>query len=146
MSHFTVVVCIEDPERLEAALAPFDENREVEPYRDYEEGEPARFWAVGALREGEGLNPDDATLTWQQVADAYNERYRQDEDPMLVDESGRAYVVSTRNPDAKWDYWRIGGRWGGAFPYRQELGGEVIKPERDWDPRGASVGDVPRAH
>lgn len=133
MSHFSVTVCAEHPDKLEAILAPYDENLEVEPYRDYEDGEPAGFWAVSSLREEEGLNPDDATLTWQQVADAYNKRYGGDEAPMLVDDPGRAYVMSTRNPEAKWDYWRIGGRWGGYFPFLQEHAAEVIKPARGWD-------------
>lgn len=131
MSHFTVVVCIEDPERLEAALAPFDENREVEPYRDYEEGSPSAHWSVSSLREHEGLNPDDATLTWAELAEAYNRRY-DDDTPIQIDEGGRAYSMSTRNKDSKWDWWQIGGRWGGYFPYRQEFAAQVIKPERGW--------------
>jgi hypothetical protein len=126
MSHFTVVVCTEDPERLEAALAPFDENLEVEPYRDYEDGEPAEHWSLG---KGTLSGP----VTWADVARLYNEKYADDEERMLVDESGRAYSMSTRNPDAKWDYWRVGGRWGGMFPYRQEHAREVMKPERGWD-------------
>src|SRR5258707_6412722 len=75
MSHFTVIVCIDDPEKLEAALAPFDENLEgvAEP---------------------------------------------------------------------KWDYWRIGGRWGGYFPFRPEYRDKVMLPERGWD----SPGEVPPGH
>jgi hypothetical protein len=41
--------------------------------------------------------------------------------------------MSTYNPDSKWDYWRIGGRWGGQFPFRQEFASQVIMPERGWD-------------
>lgn len=133
MSHFSVVVCIDDPSKLEAALAPFDENLEVEAYRDYESGEPKDYWAVNRLREENGLNPDDATLTWAQVAEAFNARYPDEGEPMLVAEDGRAYTMSTRNPEAKWDYWRIGGRWGGYFRYRDGERDHVIKPERDWD-------------
>jgi hypothetical protein len=132
MSHYSVVVCLDDPDNLKAALAPFDENREIEPYREYEDGGPNEYWAVKHLREENGLNHDDATLTWQQVAHAYNARYAPD-DELLVDESGRAYQMSTRNPDAKWDYWRIGGRWGGYFRYRDGCRDQILKPERDWD-------------
>ena len=71
MSHFSVVVCTEDPAKLDALMAPYDENLEVAPYRDYKCDEPSGHWAVKHLREENGLNPDDATLTWQQVADAY---------------------------------------------------------------------------
>jgi hypothetical protein len=133
MSHFTVVVCIDDPDRLDAVMAPFDEGRKVTPYRSYEDGGPASYWAVKSLREKGGLNPDDATLTWAQVAEAHN-RLWDDGDPLLVDdESGRAYTMSTYNPESRWDYWRIGGRWGGYFPYRKGCRRLVIKPERGWD-------------
>lgn len=137
MSHFSVVVCIEDPERLTEVMAPYDENREVAPYEDYEEGEPAAYWAVTSLREHEGLNPDDATLTWAQVAEAYNRRYGGDESPLVATGDGlRAYTISTRNPDAKWDYWRIGGRWGGYFPYHADAAKAVMQPASGWDSPG----------
>lgn len=68
MSHYTVLVAIDpnDPKRpdLETALAPFDENLEVEPYRDYEEGEPLEYWVYRALKraaqhvaDGTGILP-----------------------------------------------------------------------------------------
>jgi hypothetical protein len=131
MSHFSVVACIDDPDRLEAVMAPFDENREVEPYRDYQEGGPAGYWAVDVLRKHEELNPDDTTLTWAQVAEAVTRRYP--DEPLLVDDDGRAYTMSSRNPDSKWDYWRIGGRWGGYFPYQPANVTRVMRPERGWD-------------
>jgi hypothetical protein len=126
MSHFIVTACVEHPDALEKALAPYDENLEVEPYRDYEGGEPAGHWS---LDKGTLSGP----VTWADVARLYNEKYGDGEEQMLVDESGRAYSMSTRNPDAKWDYWRIGGRWGGRFPYRQEHAADIIRPERGWD-------------
>jgi hypothetical protein len=132
VSHFSVVVCIDDPARLDEVMAPFDENKEAEPYRSYEEGGPAGYWAVKSLREKGGLNPDDATLTWAQVAEAHN-RLWDDSEPLLIAEDGRAYFMSTYNPESKWDYWRIGGRWGGYFPYREGCRRQVIKPERGWD-------------
>lgn len=132
MSHFTVVVCTDDPKHLDAIMAPWDENREVDPYRDYEKDSPASYWAVDSLRKNEGLNPDDATLTWAQVAEAANRRYP-DENPLMVDDAGRAYTMSTYNPESRWDYWRIGGRWGGYFPYRDGCAAQVLKPARGWD-------------
>lgn len=132
MSHFSVVVCIDDPAKLDAVMAPWDENLESEPYRDYEEGGPAEYWGVKHFREQAGLSTDDATLTWAQVAEAHN-RVWADSEPMLIDaESGHAYSMSTRNKDAKWDYWRIGGRWG-YFPFRTEHRALVMKPESGWD-------------
>jgi hypothetical protein len=34
------------------------------------------------------------------------------------------------NPQAKWDWWVVGGRWGGYFAYRSEHAKSVIMPER----------------
>jgi hypothetical protein len=136
MSHFSVVVCTDDPERLDEIMAPFDENREVAAYEDYETGAPSAYWAVRHLREENGLNPDDATLTWAQVADAYNARYGDDGDERIyaTGDGQRAYTISTRNPDAKWDYWRIGGRWGGYFPYQPANARLVMRPAGGgWD-------------
>lgn len=132
MSHFSVVVCLNDPDKLAEVLAPYDENKDTDPYRDYENGNPKDFWAVKALREHNVLHADDATLTWAQVAEAYNARYS-DDDQMLVAEDGRAYTVSTYNPESKWDYWRVGGRWGGYFVHRKGCEARVLKPERGWD-------------
>lgn len=68
MSHYTVLVAIDptDPKRpdVATALAPFDENLEVEPYRDYESGEPSGHWVYTALKraaqhvaDGTGILP-----------------------------------------------------------------------------------------
>ena len=176
MSHFTVSVCLPGKvvdevggERaLADALAPFDENMSVEPYRSYEEGAPADYWWVGAVRrgaehhrEGTGLREHDPNAlgysshgpvketpeqqraafaedamwaerlgdnpSWADVVAAYNEKYHPhtalavpgevdsseiDTERLHVDEeSGRAYTWSTYNPESKWDWYSIGGRW-----------------------------------
>lgn len=173
MSHFSVIVCLRDRNGLDAALAPFDENKEVEPYRVYEDGGPNEFWLYKSLRRaaedhenGTGILPykpdelgwssasskdtpevqakqiaDDAAVfralpdpvTWADIAHLHNDRYG-DDDPLLYDDAtGRAYRMSTRNPDSKWDYWRVGGRWGGYFRYRAGDRKWVITPQRGWD-------------
>jgi hypothetical protein len=115
MSHYTVLVAIDptDPSRpnLEAALAPFDENMEVEPYREYETGEPADYWSWEKTA-------DVPEPTWAQVAEFHNAKY--DDEPLHVDDEGRAYTVSTYNPKSKWDWWSVGGRWTGWFQVRPE--------------------------
>lgn len=68
MSHYTVMVALDMTpkdstevatvasmsslvdQRLSEALAPFDEEIQVEPYREYEDGEPGEFWLVGAMK------------------------------------------------------------------------------------------------
>lgn len=79
MTHFTVLVCVkDDPDDLNWALAPFDENKEVSPYQE-----------------------KDGTM-------------------------------STYNPDSKWDWFTVGGRWGGTLLYKEGHNSEVILPERQW--------------
>lgn len=173
MSHFSLLVCIDDPSKLDEALAPFDEGKEVEPYRSYEDGEASEYWLYDALkradkddREGTGIRPyepnqlgwssasskdtpavqrqkiaADAALfrslpdpiTWADIVKLSNERYSDDGDPLILAEDGRAYTMSTYNPESKWDYWRIGGRWGGYFRYREDCRAQVIQPKRAWD-------------
>ena len=181
MSHFSVVVCLDGEvtkstveARLEQVMAPWDENKEIEPYRDYEKGGPAGYWLYASLQRaaedfaaGTGIKPykpdeigwssassketpeqqraaqkADAELfrslpvpvTWADIVRLYAGRYP-DEDgaPLLSEDGSRAYTMSTYNPESKWDYWRIGGRWGGYFPYRNEVAGQVIRTERGWD-------------
>lgn len=111
MSHYTVLVAIDpnDPKRsdVETALAPFYEGMEVEPYRDYETGEPADHWSW------EKAPAAPAEPTWAQVAEVHNAKYG--DESLYVDTDGRAYTMSTYNPQSKWDWWQIGGRWTGWF-------------------------------
>lgn len=50
---------------------------------------------------------------------------------MYVDGDGRAYTLSTYNPDSRWDWWTVGGRWTGYFRVRPEYVGhkDVINGE-----------------
>lgn len=189
MSHFSVVVCIDGEtvtrqnveDRIGRLLAPYDENREMEPYRSYEEGEATGHWLYGALKRaaadyaaGTGIKPykpdelgwssasskqtpqqqraeqkADAELfhslpdpfTWADLAKLYAARYGADSEQIFVDDEGRAYTMSTYNPDSKWDYWRIGGRWGGYFPYRAENARLVLSSGSGWDSP-----DIPALH
>lgn len=173
MSHFSVIVCTDNPGSLDALMAPWDEGREVEPYRDYEAGGPSEYWLYRSLKRaaddfasGGGIKPykpDDLgwssssskktpeaqreeqrvdaelfhslpdPITWADIARIHNERYPDEGDPLYVAEDGRAYTMSTYNPDSKWDYWRIGGRWSGYFPYRDGHARLVIKAGGGWD-------------
>lgn len=203
MSHYTVMVClpghVEDiGAALDEVLAPFDENKSVEPYRSYEDGSAEEFWWTRSMRrdlEGfraaeklgdperfkadllakfaaeantwDSKSPDDkvraelldyvwageranrideSPMTWPTLVALYNERWHpagalavpgeesdDDEERLYVeDETGRAYKMSTYNPDSKWDYWRIGGRWSGYFVADEALV-DIISPKKHWD-------------
>lgn len=199
MSHFSVLICLPGSTPLEKLedeigrrMERWNENRDVEPYRDYEEGGPEDYWWVGAMRRGAEAHRTNAPVelrdsimnrdekvyrngvgyqtrdeyiayeiadrerdarwaerlgehpTWETVATLYNERYghgkqlategdASDSETLHYDpETGRAYTMSTRNPEAMWDYWRIGGRWGGYFLVGQNGPGLITSP-RGWD-------------
>jgi hypothetical protein len=212
MSHYSVLVALPGKlaradlhDALTAAMAPFDENTETEPYRKYEEGGPENHWFVEAMRRsardlavGAGIKPykpdelgwssasskktpveqladlrcDVAVAeklgpspTWPQVIAAMIERWTGEMSDLLYDEeSDRAYTMSTYNPASKWDYWRIGGRWGGYFralPDRDVLrcdGGrkrdldldgmraaKAAEAEQDWNDYWLTVHGTPEA-
>lgn len=54
MTHFRLVVAIDDPDALPAALEPFDENLEVPPYRAYFEVDVNETVAIRGVRGGRG--------------------------------------------------------------------------------------------
>jgi hypothetical protein len=73
-------------------------------------------------------------ITWADIVKLHSERYGDEEEALLLSEDGaRAYTMRTYNPLSRWDYWRVGGRWGGYFPYRDDRAAQVIKTERGWD-------------
>lgn len=80
--HYTVLVLGENVEEL---LAPYDENMKVEPY---------------VVTTAEELVKDGVFKTISEVYDYYGDR---------MDEKGNVYT--TYNPNSKWDWYSVGGRW-----------------------------------
>jgi len=191
MSHFVTIVAMEPTEDVEGKLAemlaPYDENREVPEYRDYEDGAAENYWLyTSAKRTAEEVAKDDRSSirpykpneigissafdtryteeeqweklkkeaeaftqfsnppTWPEVIEYANNRwYPEGEtesnrtDYLRYDEEqDRAYTLSTYNPDSKWDWYSIGGRWSGYFPIRGDLTVEasrlLIQGRRSW--------------
>ena len=105
MSHYSVAVITKEvptEDILNKALDPFDENLEVEPYIEY------NFEEV--KEELDGVDEDNlkkifeqkdikGLILWNELHNYYYE----------IDENGNA--LSTYNPNSKWDFWLIGGRW-----------------------------------
>jgi hypothetical protein len=90
--------------------------------------------------------------TWGDVVRLYNEKYHPGNEVAPVGdtsdserlhyepESDRAYTWSTYNPESKWDYWRIGGRWAGHFVAKQMVA-DLVFSARGWDsPKPADDG------
>ncbi len=119
MSHFFTVVIVpgdtptEQIEELVARLlAPYDENLRVDPYKVYLDDQETRRMASSYH-----LSPHHLTELARHLEDWAGQSGG-------VDEHG-LYRWSTSNPQAKWDWWVIGGRWNGAIraaPRHDETG------------------------
>jgi hypothetical protein len=73
--------------------------------------------------------------TWELVVELYTERFPDDSDserPQYDPKNGRAYTVSTYNPDSKWDYFVLGGRAAGRF-LAKSADADVLKSKKAWN-------------
>lgn len=143
MSHFTVLVIGEDPN---TALAPFQENN----LNDC----PEEFLEFVEVDYKEGFNTEDISVYINsddsEIIISYNEysklneydrlQYYEDKIP-LVDfyNDYNQYMLDCgytfndkiqkfgyyENPNAKWDWWKLGGRWCGFFKLKEGCKGAL---------------------
>lgn len=98
---FVIIGLDEDPATAVAyALAPFDQNREVAPYRDYLSDSD-----IQDIAEHYGVPATDLPALAAKMKD-----WRSGEGG--VDARG-LYALTTANPEARFDWYEIGGRWNG---------------------------------
>lgn len=153
--HFAVGVITKSGtlEEVEELLAPYDENMEVETYvchskediikQTKDDAETLRL-AIKKYSEGDEVNPywienehvnppkmkDFALkLLLCKTDDDYYNNYRGDDDDNY-DEEGNE--ITTYNPDSKWDWYSIGGRWDGSLDKEQGKNTLLIKDIK-WD-------------
>lgn len=124
----------------------------IKPYRPDEIGISNRFdtqytedeqWAK-MEKEAEAFQQFSNPPTWPEVIEYANNRWypegETDEnrhDYLHYDaEKDQAYTWSTYNPNAKWDWYQIGGRWSGYFPIVPDFTAEaarlLIHGKRSW--------------
>ena len=133
MSHFKVMVIGENPED---QLAPFDENLEMPRYlkytkrqliekgrkeiEDYKNDTYAKFLKNPKEYEKNCSNPSHISylkkdflkkLKWtdEQIYQDQINWYEDDK----IDRNGSVWLTS--NPEAKWDWYELGGRWAGSL-------------------------------
>ena len=156
MSHFTVYVFGEDVEEL---LAPYDENMEMSPYvaytraqaiaeskrriEDYKNGTYAEYLKdPDAYKERYGCSEEDAHIKYLKNEFPKHLEWTDDEhyedmaqwykENDMIDDDGN--LLSTYNPNSKWDWWSVGGRWQGCL--NLTTGHKVNEAqvyEVDWD-------------
>ena len=98
MSHFAVAVFHREDQDIDDLLAPYSENLEVEPYIAYTK-EQAIQHCKDHWMESSVAGKSDEKL-WAELAAEYGNN---------TDRDGNIY--STYNPNSKWDWYQIGGRW-----------------------------------
>ena len=155
MSHYSVLVLTDEDTSVDELLAPYDENIKVAPYiaftkdeliakekkdiKEYKEGIYAEF-----LKDPEGYkakhshNPDHLhyvehefrkKLYWTN-ARIYKEAIRY-YDPEDITEDGS--VLSTYNPNSKWDWYVEGGRFSSMLKLKVP---DDVDPEEFYDENG----------
>jgi len=120
MSHATCLVIVpEDTEDVQLAaeelMESYWEELEVESHLD-------ECWCLGSLardrmyKEAEALPFNDNATKWDWVQEHLAEAVDKDwPDPECDNCHGVGRYMSTSNPDGKWDWFTIGGRWAGAL-------------------------------
>lgn len=151
MSHATVMVINRkgSGSDVDELLAPYDENLEVDPYiykTKKELIEEVRADAVAFMERPEKDRNEwgtkkyskiykkikDGTVTDEELYSVGIEGYDSDE----LDEDGN--VISHYNPNSKWDWYEIGGRWSGLLILKgkgrkKETADRALAGEIDWD-------------
>jgi len=128
MSHSVVAVIIDQNQKLSDVLAPFDENMRVAPYvaftREEKLAERAKTIAtITRNLEREMAKPKEKrNAEWMERASKYkdelegmteDEFYAKQCEGRELNEHGQP--TSTYNPNSKWDWYSVGGRWAGHF-------------------------------
>lgn len=104
MSHFSVAVFTEsgNEAEIERLLAPYYEGIELEPYVEF-----TRQQAIDYVRTHfDGMRDASDERCYELLAEDYRDSGRIDDDGNLL---------STYNPESKWDWWSVGGRWNNAL-------------------------------
>lgn len=168
MSHFSVAVFTKpNGKTVEELLAPYNENIEYEPYiqytkeqaiakvrkeiEDYKNGTYAKYLADPKKYEEEHNNERHLNylknefpkqLTWTDEECYQDKAKYYDED--MIDADGN--LLSTYNPNSKWDWYSIGGRFPGKLKANNGKHGEGSafnnNPMVDGEFDSARVGDI----
>lgn len=131
MSHFALVVFMSDPyldlKSQESVRCVIEEM--LEPYKE----DASRGFLK---REYMDLTEERQNwVYWNESRSNYPpfHKFMTELEGYKFDESRVQYYYE-RNPNAKWDWWEIGGRWGNFFPLRKKVFG--------W--YGTDLGDIPK--
>jgi hypothetical protein len=126
MTHFTVLVIGND---VESILAPYDENMVVEEHIDrtkediHKEFVDYKERLLKMIESGEAGGELRGFEKLTQSLETENQEWVKDWCGQDLDDEGN--TLSTYNPDSKWDWYQVGGRWTGTFIMRPGETGEL---------------------
>lgn len=131
MSHFTVLVIGNEPEEL---LEPFSEHIEVPKTSEVSEDEKQSFieaYTIVKPDRSYGIKDEaeaekNKLLSFDELYDQYGEDWN--DSAWKKDANGIWCEFSTYNPNSKWDWYQLGGRWAGFFKVKK--GADSIVGER----------------
>jgi len=121
MSHFTVLVVGDNWEK---QLAPYNKGLEVEPYVDQPAKEVKREYRK--IMKKAKTSDEDYMQEYKHRPDMPIEKWAEDWYGQSLDAEGN--LLTTYNPDSKWDWYLMGGRWTGFFLLKDGAGGEIGVP------------------
>ena len=115
MSHFSVAVFHTKDQSVESLLAPYDENIQVEPYIEFTR-QQAIDYARQHYKDCKDMSDEEC---WKIMADGRR-----------TDPDGNLY--STYNPNSKWDWWEVGGRFKNQLQVGKHLASEAYVEDIDF--------------
>ena len=115
MSHFTVLVIGDD---VETQLAKYNENNETEPRVDCEVSDEEKERFLEYYKENENFEGTFDECYEEHGEDWNNSSWKKSS-------KGIWQEWSTYNPDSKWDWYSVGGRWTGYFKLKKDATGEL---------------------
>jgi hypothetical protein len=106
MTHFVGIVVADNEQELEQILAPYNENKESEPYFVACEEDD-----IKSMKKCYNIKSNDLNdlIEYMEDWNGYNGAIQ----------DGKLGYMSTYNTNSKWDWYVVGGRWGGIVPNNQ---------------------------
>ena len=134
MTHFVGLVMCETEDEIENLVADQDENLEVDPYFRPVEGEDlermVKFYTDKEMKEAAETGNDARTVDQEYLLNVM-EDWNGGEG---VVEDGVIGYMSTYNPESKWDWYEVGGRWGDEVPLNNCLAKDIPEYFKEWLP------------
>lgn len=118
MSHFTVAVICDKPEDIEKLLAPYQENNMDDC--------PKEFLAFNNVEEEYRKQYEEEKKDIKKKYPTF-ENYIEEYCGYHYDDDQKAYGY-WENPNAKWDWYSVGGRWMGSLLIKGDKEGELGRP------------------